>query len=159
MFLSPRKEKYPSEKQLEIWYLNRSQKSGRSIAKQLNVSPAFVSKSLKQGNQRIKVLFENTARSNKIKLDLLDPELGFARGYSHMLDIKAYITFSPTNGIQVWYEDKGDCANCEVFKECRTALLQEFKERNISIANPTLAPTNLGDELFKKLEELSRDKK
>ena len=159
MFLTQRKSKYPTDAQLEVWMLTRRQQSGRAIARQKKVSPAFVSQTLKEANHRIKALLENEAKVNKIKLDHLDVALGFARGYSQMLRVKTFLTFSPTNGIQVWYEHKGDCASCELYDECRSALLQEFKERNLKVASPTLAPTDLGEILFDTLEALNDDQK
>jgi hypothetical protein len=158
MFFNPRKSKFPTNAQIEIWILNRNKETGRAIAKQKNVTPAFVSKTLKEANNRIKDLLESSANANKIKLDFINVKLGFARGQSQMLNVKTFITFSPSNGVQVWYEHKGDCANCEVYDECRSALLQEFKERNLKIDSPTLAPTDLGEKLFEELEVLSNDK-
>ncbi len=146
--------KYPTSTQVEIWFLKRNALSGRKIAKQKAVTPAFISKTLKEANKRIKVLLESTAKASKITLDLISPELGFARGNSHIFNITAYITFSPENNIQVWYEHKGDCANCEEYTHCRSVLLREIKERNIKLENPQLRPTDLGDLLFRKLEEM-----
>jgi hypothetical protein len=148
--------KYPTRTQVEIWFLKRNALSGRKIAKQKDVSPAFVSKTLKIANKRIKSLLENTAKTNKISLDLVSAELGFAKGQSRIFNITAYITFSPENGLQVWYNHKGDCATCEEFFHCRTVLLQEFKERNIKLDNAQLQPTDLGDYLFQKLEEMAK---
>ncbi|MFW9997023.1 MAG: hypothetical protein ACFFD4_33580 [Candidatus Odinarchaeota archaeon] len=134
--------------------LNREKYSGRAIAKQKKVTPAFVSQTLKEANERIKALLQESARANKVKLDYLNTELGFARGQSQMLKLKTYITFSPVNGVQIWYEHQGDCVDCEVFEDCRAALLQEFKERNLPIDNPALAPTLLSERLFDQLEAL-----
>jgi hypothetical protein len=146
--------RYPTQTQVEVWFLKRNALSGRKIAKQRNVTPAFISRTLKEANKRIKTLLENTAQANKITLDRISAELGFAKGKSHMFDRTAYITFSPENGVQVWYDHKGDCTTCEELTHCRKILLQEFKERNIKIDNPQLRPTNLGDILFQKLEEM-----
>ena len=159
MFYLNKKSKYPTEIQVEIWKLNRDKKSGRIIAKEKEVSPAFVSKTLKEANKRIQDLIANQANSNKIRVDLLDVELGYAIGYSKMLNVKAYITFSPMNGVQVWYEHKGDCASCELLNTCRNVLIQEFKERGIKIENDTLAPTDLGEILFQELEDLKNVEK
>ena len=148
-----RRIRYPTESQIEIWYLKRIKLSGKKIAKQKEVTPAFVSKSFVEAKKRIKSLLNETAASNKVSLDLLNETIGFARGYSHIFNVKAYITFSPKNGVQVWYDHEGDCISCERFGQCRKILLQEFSERNIKLDNPQLRPTDLGKLLFKILEE------
>ncbi len=150
----PRKLKYPTEKQLEIWKLKRDKLKGKEIAKQKAVTTGFVSKTLIDANERIRGLLENAAYMNKITLEVLSEEVGFARGQSHMLGgIQCYITFSPQNGVQVWYEHKGECVNCEKYTMCRDILIQEFKERNIHLNNPQLRPTDLTEVLFQHLEE------
>jgi hypothetical protein len=154
MYFYPKKVKYPTDKQLEIWKLKRKKLTGKEIASQKEVSPGFVSKTWTEANQRIKGLLENAAYMNKITLDLINEELGFARGQSHMLDVRCYITFSPKNGVQVWYEHKGDCVSCEKNSVCREILVQEFKERDLNIDKPTMPPTDLAELLFQQLEEL-----
>ncbi|MFW9904773.1 MAG: hypothetical protein ACFFFH_10605 [Candidatus Thorarchaeota archaeon] len=148
-----RRIRYPTETQVEIWYLKRNKLTGKKIAKQKDVTPAFVSKSFVEAKKRIRSLLNETATSNKISLDLINENIGFARGHSHMFNVKSYITFSPKNGVQVWYDHEGDCVNCERFGQCRKILLQEFSERNISLENPQLRPTDLGKQLFKILED------
>lgn len=130
---------------------------GREIANQQKVSPAFVSKTLKEAKRRIKELLEDVARMNKITLEIVSEEQGFARGHSHIFNISGYITFSPQNGVNVWYEHKGECTSCDEYNHCREVLIQEFKERKIPIQNPTLRPTDLGEILFKHLEEKLSD--
>jgi hypothetical protein len=159
MFAFPRKTKYPTDAQLEIWTLNRNNIQGKEIAKLKDVTQAFVSKTLKITTNRIEDLLVNAAKTNRITLEIIDPVLGFAKGYHHTLKDVAHLTFSPQNGVQVWYEHQGDCADCGIFDECRTMLLNEFKGRNLKPKNETLAPTHLADELFLKLEVLSQRKK
>jgi transcriptional regulator len=152
MFSYYRRQKHPTERQITIWTLKRNNLTGKEIAKQIEVDPGFVSRSLKEANKRVRDLLEEAGRMNKIKLKIINGELGIARGHSHIFNISAHITFSPNNGLQVWYEHKGDCTSCEEFSECRRALLQEFTERNIKIPDTTLRPTDLSDLLFKKIE-------
>ncbi|MHA1979198.1 MAG: hypothetical protein ACW98I_20015 [Candidatus Hodarchaeales archaeon] len=154
MYFSPRKIKYPTKKQLEFWILKRNQLLSIEIAEQKKVTQGFVSKSLGEANERVRGLIENAAHMNKISIDVLSDKLGYARGQSHMFDVPAYITYSPRNGVQVWYEDKGECVTCEKYDFCRTVILQEFKERNLKLTNPTLKPTQLIEVLIKKLEEM-----
>ncbi|MFX0092492.1 MAG: hypothetical protein ACFFBD_12080 [Candidatus Hodarchaeota archaeon] len=148
------KLKYPSETQAKIWRLKRTQITGIQIAKLKKISRASVSKTLKEANERIKTLLDNAARMNKIHLELLSAELGFARGYSHVFKVRAYITYSPINGVNVWYEHEGICEDCEDFTSCRKLLIQEFKERNLSVPTNVLRPTILGEILFQKIERM-----
>jgi hypothetical protein len=154
MFLYPRKVKYPSETQIEIWSLKRNQLSGREIAAKREVTPGMVSKTLSEANKRVKALLQNAARMNKVTLKVISPELGYARGISHIFGVNAYITFSPDNGVHVWYDHKGDCVQCEKYTFCREIILQEFKERNIPLENPSLRPTNLVEILLTELEAM-----
>jgi hypothetical protein len=153
MFMNYTQTIPPTKRQITIWNLKRNEKTGQEIAKEINVDPSFVSRSIKEANKRIKKLLKEVGKMNKIKLDLISGELGIARGHSHIFDITAYITFSPINGLQVWYEHKGECTNCEESTECLSLLLQEFKERNIDIPNQSLQPTDLSELLFKSIEE------
>lgn len=146
--------KYPSKTQATIWGLKRNQLNGQQIAHQKQISRAAVSKSLKEANKRVKSLLENAGRMNKIHLNRLSVKLGFARGYNHVFNVRAYITYSPVNGVLVWYEHEGTCEDCEDFAHCRKLLIQEFKERNLKIPDNILRPTKLGEILFQKLEEM-----
>ena len=152
MYFYPRKVKYPTETQIDIWSLKRRQLSGREIAAKRDVTPGMVSKTLSEANNRVKALLQNAAQMNKITLQIISPELGYARGISHMFNVNAYITFSPKNGVQVWYDHQGNCVECDKFAFCREIILQEFKERDIPVENPHLQPTNLVEILLTTLE-------
>ena len=157
MYSFARRIKYPTDKQLKIWKMKRDQLTQKEIAEKRKITVGFVSKSLSEANSRIEGLLQSTANENKITLEVLNGELGYARGKSHMFDVMAYITFSPKNGVQVWYEDKGDCTNCEKYAYCREVIQQEFKERKIKLVSPLLQPTLLIEiliaEIEKRLEE------
>ena len=145
--------RYPSDQQLDIWLLKRNKREkGTKIAERKGISTASVSKNLNEANSRIKGLLDNTAKSNKIQLDLISPKLGYARGYSPALKMRIYITYSPVNGIQVWYDHQGECEMCEELNSCRESLIQEFKERNLEVPPETSRPADASALLFKKIE-------
>ncbi len=127
--------------------------SGVQIAQNKRISRATVSKTLKKANERVKSLLENAARMNRIQIKILNEELGYVKGYSHMFKLEAHITFSPINGVHVWYDHKGKCESCEDLTNCREVLLQEFKERNLQVPHTAIRPTDLSDLLFEKIEE------
>lgn len=153
MFSYPRKTKYPTSTQIDLWTLKRNRMNGEEIAKKRAVTPGMVSKTLTEANKRVKGLLLNAARMNKITIEVLSEEQGYARGLSHMLGGNAYITYSPENGVQVWYDHKGDCIQCDRYSFCRQSILQEFKERNIPVQNPSLQPTFLVEKLIEVVEE------
>ncbi|MFX1250631.1 MAG: hypothetical protein ACFFCZ_03370 [Promethearchaeota archaeon] len=159
MPLNPLILRYPTERQIKIWVLTRKYLSGKEIAEKEGITRPAVSQNLRVANQRIKDLLENTARSNKICIELLSKKYGYVRGYSAMFKVRAYITYSPENGLQVWYDHKGHCENCEEFGDCRRIILQEFKERQITVPNEALRPTELGEILFEKIEDAIRKDK
>ena len=126
--------------------------NGKEIADKKKISTASVSKTLKNVNSRIEELLKSAASSNKIKLDILSSKQGYARGYSPPLKIRVYITYSPANGIQLWYDHKGSCEMCEVLNGCRDLLIKEFKEREIEIPHKAIRPSDLSALLFSKIE-------
>ncbi|MHA2232576.1 MAG: hypothetical protein ACXAB4_08785 [Candidatus Hodarchaeales archaeon] len=156
--------KYPTKKQVAIWNLRRTQLTkdhrivGKEMAKQLDISPGAVSQFLTEANNRIRAILENAARMNKIRLDLLSPEVGFARGKSLIFKTQTYITYSPVNAVQVWYDHKGDCEGCEEFGDCRRGILQEFKERDLNVPNAALRPTDMVELLVRELEGMVNDR-
>lgn len=154
MFSYPEKVKYPSDKQVEIWNLRLKRLTGREIAKQKKVTPGFVSKTLKEANTRIKALLENAARMNKITLSHISAKLGFAQGYSHTFKIRVHITYSQANGVQVWYDHKGECASCDELGTCREMLIQEFKARDLKLPHEAVRPTDLCDTLFNEIRKM-----
>jgi hypothetical protein len=138
---------------MEVWILKRNKRmKGNEIAEKKDITTASVSKSLKEANSRIDDLLKNSAKANKIKLEILSPKLGYARGYAPALKLRVYITYSPVNGIQVWYDHQGACEMCEELNGCRHSLLQEFKERSLDVPSKTIRPSDLSALLFTKIE-------
>lgn len=154
MHAYPSKIRYPSDKQLEIWKLRRDKLKGREIADKKDITEAAVSKSLKEANKRIKDLIEYSARMNKIELERTSAKLGFAWGKSHTFKLKAWITFSPVNGVHVWYKHEGACEACGELGYCRSVLKQEFKERNLKLPSEMMKPSKLAELLFQILEAM-----
>ncbi len=154
MTLTYQNIKYPSATQVVIWQLKRAQHTGKRIAEQKQISPASVSKFLKEANARVLALLKNAAKMNKIHLELNSARFGFARGYSHVFNVPAYITYSPVNGVNVWYHHEGTCEACDDFTPCRKSLIKEFEERNIEVPDDVIRPTFLAEIIFEKIEKM-----
>lgn len=150
-----RRIKYPSQQQAEFWVLRRNDHQTVSeIAKSKKISDAAVSQTLKKATNRIRALLESTARTNKICLEIIAPELGYGRGKSRIFKVKAYITYSPFNGVNVWYDHDSDCGTCEEQDDCQSLIVREYQERKIPVPNENLPPAELSERLFQRLEAL-----
>jgi len=114
--------KYPTKKQSLIWFKRRKKIRPFEIAEELRVSRAFVSKSHRIANQRIKRLLEHAATISRVELAKVSPQHGFAYGYCPGHDANTYITYSPKIGVQVWLEHVGDCGSCSQNQDCERIL-------------------------------------
>ncbi len=114
--------KYPTKTQSLIWFKRRMKVRPFEIAEELKVSRAFVSKSQRIANQRIKRLMEHAASINRVELAKVSPQHGFAFGYCPSHDSDTYITFSPKIGVQIWLDHIGDCGSCSQNQECERIL-------------------------------------
>jgi hypothetical protein len=144
---------YLTPKQLVIWERNRNGFAEATIARELNVTRQTVHEALGIAHLKVLESLEETAAMNKIKVQKVDPRRGYLLGYSPHFKTKALITLSAHKGIQVWYRDEGDCANCERLQTCREALIQEAIERNLPLPEDesTMVPSEFAEELFARI--------
>ncbi|TFG31503.1 hypothetical protein EU528_06095 [Candidatus Thorarchaeota archaeon] len=146
--------RYPTKKQSSIWLKRRDNIPPSVIAKELKVSRPFVSQAQKIAQGRIKKLILAAAQMNRITIDNISTEFGFARGINPATDAKTYITFSPEFRVQVWYEHEGDCSKCELHSECDRILRGLAGEWGFSIPqemNPTEVAKILFDRIMRRL--------
>lgn len=143
--------RYPSEKQAVIWLKRRQGIAPSIIAERLNVSRAYVSKSLKQAENRIRLLLEHEANVNRIRLHHISQRHGLAMGYCAAHKTETTITYSPTLGIQVWYDHEGDCDSCSEFSECTKLLDIIAKEWKIPLSM-NAEPNRVAQDLFSKIK-------
>jgi hypothetical protein len=120
------------------------------IAKELKVSRPFVSQAQRIAKGRIKKLILAAAQMNRITIDNISTDFGFARGFNPATEAKTYITFSPEFRVQVWYDHEGDCGKCELHTECDRILRGLAAEWGFSIPND-MNPTEVAKTLFDKI--------
>ncbi|RLI54413.1 MAG: hypothetical protein DRO87_09360 [Candidatus Thorarchaeota archaeon] len=142
--------KYPTSTQNRIWSLRRKQVRPVDIAEQLSVSKAFISKSQRIAEERIDGLMRHAARSNRIRLDRVSPQHGFAQGYCAAYDARTYITYSPKIGVQMWLDHTGDCSGCSELKECTRILKTLSEEWDLEI-DESVPPTERASKLFQSM--------
>lgn len=139
--------RYPTKQQSAIWLRRRQKDQPSNIAEDMTVSRPYVSQAQRIAEERIGSLLKHTAKVNRIVLDNLSSEYGFAVGYCHAHDSQTYITYSHKMGVQVWFSHKGDCDSCDLNENCNEVLRNLAEEWEITLAKD-LAPTQLGETLF-----------
>lgn len=144
---------YLTSKQKLIWKLKKQGFSEANIARKLNVARQTVHKALNVANFKLYNALVESAKINRIKIEIIDPVQGFLVGYSPIFKTKAIITFSTKNGIQIWYKHKGNCRNCDQLQVCKEMLLAEAEERGIKFPEnaSSMNPSELAEILFSKI--------
>ncbi len=144
---------YLTPTQKIIWDLKSTGLPEASVARKLNVTRQTIHKSLDIANAKVSRSLEETAKSNKIKIQSVNAATGVLIGYSTHFQTKALITFSAKNGIQTWYKHEGDCERCEQLQTCKETLLAEAKDRNISLPEniADILPSEFAKTLFAKI--------
>ncbi len=141
-----------TDKQTLVWRLWRRGLSISKIATKLGISRQAVHKNLKTAKIKIYKALISTAKAAKINVKEIDVDKGFLMGWNPGLKVKVYVTFSPRNGVQVWFEHKRDCKKCPFHDECLKILLTEAEEREIPLPNADkLEPSQLAEVFFKEL--------
>ncbi len=139
--------RYPTQIQGSIWLQRRQKVKPSKIAITLGVSRPFVSKSQRIAKDRIENLLLHTARVNRIQIQNLSSDYGFAVGFCSAYNTETYILYSPSIGVQTWFNHEGNCGSCGVRKECVETLLQLAKEWEIAV-DDTLPPSDMAAHLF-----------
>ena len=154
---------YLTAKQKLVWRLKSEGYTEAGIGRKLEITRQTVHKALDVANQKILEALEETAKINRIEIQTVSPTQGYLTGYSPHFSTEAVVTYSPNNGIQIWYEHEGNCKKCSKEKMCRDTLLEEAKERKINFGKDVdvnkIPPSKLANALFSKIKgEKTNDK-
>ncbi|MHA3964331.1 MAG: hypothetical protein AM325_012430 [Candidatus Thorarchaeota archaeon SMTZ1-45] len=139
--------RYPTPTQGLIWLKRRQKVRPSRIAKEFDVSRPFVSQAQRIAEGRIRDLLNHTASINRIKLRKMSGQYGFAVGFCPAQNMDAYILYSPTIGIQVWFDHEGECDSCTDIQVCKETLTQLGSEWEIPLKR-SLPPSELSGYLF-----------
>ena len=133
-----------------IWDRFRKGLSQSQIATELEVSRQAIHKTLHKANNKVLKALIDAAEVNKLDVKGVDSEKGFLVGYSQGFRSRVFLTYGPKNGIQLWYEHKGQCEGCQRYGECSHRLLETAKEWEIDLTeeDAALPPTLLAEKLF-----------
>ena len=141
---------YLTSNQRLVWTLKSEGLTEAAIGRKLDIKRQTVHKALNVANQKILQALEETAKINKIDIRTVSPTQGYLVGYSSHFDTEAFVTYSPKNGVQIWYKHEGHCKKCGRVSTCRETILEEARERKLSFKEDTskTPPSKLAEILF-----------
>ena len=140
-------------RQSQIWGLVRDGLSESEVSRELNISRQSVHIMLNAAQSKIFQALHEAAEVNRIQVRHLDAEKGILFGHSQELNHKVVITYSPKNGVRIWYAHDEECEECLIDKEWVRIILDEAKERGIRLSKEELqlSPPKLARTIFKKI--------
>jgi len=146
---------YLTPKQLSFWNLRRQGLTQAEVSRKVGVTPQTTNKTFNAIDAKISQALTDTAQLHRLDIRRIDLKRGFLLGHSPTWKTDALITFSVSNGIQVWYKGEGDCSECTKIDSCRQVLMRESEERGIPLPRDKtrVNPSHLADNLFKAIME------
>lgn len=80
---------------------------------------------------------KETSTINKITIENIDSK-GLLMDWSQEFSVKAIISITKKDGLQVWYEHVADCGHCISYASCRAYLLRSAKEHGTKLTEDLL---------------------
>jgi predicted transcriptional regulator len=141
---------YLTARLFAIWDLNRDGLSQTGIASKLGITRQAVNQALQEAGERVTRALTETAEINKVSIESIDAFQGILIGWSREFSVRAVISITKRDGMQVWYEHVADCIHCNRFDVCRGYLLKYAKERNLRVSKEQkrLVPSKLAQLVF-----------
>jgi len=144
---------YLTDRQLEIWSLRLKGLSKAEIGRRLGVTRQAVYDAEGVMLGKVESALIHAAESNMIEPRFVDSAKGILLGYSPANQQKVIITFSARNGVQTWHYQQPDCSSCMWVERCRSRLISEAEERNVSLSQEEgqLPPSKLAHIIFSQV--------
>ena len=141
---------YLTARLFAIWDLSRGGLSQTSIASKLGITRQAVNQALRDASEKVSRALTETAAINKITPECIDPSQGTLIGWSREFFVKAVISITKRDGMQVWYEHVADCVHCHKFDACQGYLLKYAREHNLRLSKEEkkIVPSKLAQLLF-----------
>lgn len=130
-----------------IWQKRRQEIPPSTIARELEVSRALVSKTQRIAEERVERILLHSASANRIKIRSISPRYGFAVGYCAGKQIGHVHCILSCHGTQLWFNHRGNCENCSEKQVCYELLHTLAEEWNLPLPEG-LPATEAGEVLF-----------
>jgi len=141
---------YLTRRQIVIWSSRRMGDTQAETGRRLGVQRQGINEALRIIDVKLSQALREAARANKLDIHRIDTVHGILEGYSQAYGVPVVVSFTKSNGVQVWYLYEGRCDRCDRRQACVNLLTAEAEERGIPITNDDrhLPPTQLGKKIF-----------
>lgn len=152
---------YLAPKQMVIWSLRREEKSQAEIGRRLGVQRQGINEQLHTIDGKVGRALMEAAQSSRLDIYRVDTVNGILEAYSQAYDVPVIVSFSRSNGVQVWCLYEGRCDRCNRGPACLTMLRAEAEERGIKLTDEDLRlkPTELGRKVFSTITKILEERK
>lgn len=142
-----------------IWSLRREGKSQAEIGRRLGVQRQGIYEVYSIIDSKLHQALMEAAQSNRLEVHRVDTLNGILEAYSHAYDVPVVVSFTKSNGVQVWYLYEGRCESCNRRQNCLNMLRAEAEERRINLTEDdlNLSPTQLGRKIFSTITNIQID--
>ena len=144
---------YLTPRQRDLWSLKLGGLSESDISRREEISRQSVHIILDVALDKISQALKEAAEVNRIRISHMDAVKGVLFGESLEFGHKVVVTYSPSNGIKIWYAHDDDCRECKLDRSWVKVILKEAEERRIELnaAEIRLPPHKLAKLIFSKM--------
>jgi len=144
---------YLTDRQLDIWALNRRGLSQADIGRRLDTTRQAIYDALNIALGKVDSALRHAAEAGMIEPQYVDPKNGVLLGVTPRDRGRVIITFSRRHGVQTWHYEEPNCPGCSWAEKCRSRLVDEAEERGISLTPEErgLPPSRLAHVIFSRL--------
>ena len=144
---------YLTPRQRYIWGLKTHGLTESDISRRAEISRQSVHIILNVAVDKISRALKETAEVNRIMPKHVDAAKGILIGHSLEFNHKVVITYSPSNGIRIWYAHDDDCRECNFDKSWAKIILKEAQQRQIRLTDEELQlpPHRLAKLVFSRM--------
>jgi transcriptional regulator len=144
---------YLTPRQRQLWNLKLDGLTESDISRREDISRQSVHIMLDVAQEKISQALKEAADVNRIETEHVDAMKGILVGESREFGHKVVVTYSPSNGIRIWYAHDEDCRECKMDKSWVRIILREAQDRHIELSDAELRlpPHKLAKLIFSRI--------
>jgi len=144
---------YLTPRQRHLWSLQLGGLTESDISRKEEISRQSVHIILDVAQEKLSRALKEAAEVNRIRVSHMDPAKAVLFGESLEFGHKVVVTYSPSNGIKIWYAHDDDCRECRLDKSWVKVILKEAEQRRIELSAAEIQrpPHKLAKLIFSKM--------